>query len=56
METEAILKNRAIPRCAQPVVNRIKESGEDILFAIVGDLKRNGRYSETALFFTKTKV
>lgn len=52
MNTDTILKNKAIPDGAQTVVQSIEQSGRNILFAIVGDLNRHGRYSDTALFFS----
>ncbi len=53
---EKITKNKPIPRAAEEVLNAMLEDGDDVLFAIVGDLSKNGRYCETALFFTKEKV
>ena len=56
MTADMILKNKAIPEGALPILDTIEQSGENTLFAIVGDLKLNGRYSETALFFTESCV
>ncbi len=56
MFTDTILKNKAIPDGAKTVVQNIQDSGRDILFAIVGDLNRQGRYAETALFFASDTV
>ncbi|MCQ2413270.1 MAG: ABC transporter ATP-binding protein/permease [Clostridia bacterium] len=56
MDTQMILKNKALPEGSLFILDKISESGENVLFAIVGDLKLNGRYSETALFFTPESV
>lgn len=56
MTADMILKNKAIPEGALPILDTIEQSGENTLFAIVGDLKLNGRYSETALFFTESCI
>ena len=56
MYADRILKNKAIPDGATALVETIEQCGRDILFAIVGDLKRNGRYSDTALFFLKDSL
>ena len=53
---KVILKNKPIPKEAQPIIDKLTENNEHILFVIVGDLALNGRYSETALIFTKSTV
>ena len=54
--TEFILKNKPIPKAAQPVIEQMKNDGENILFVIVGDLGLNGKYADTALIFTDNAV
>ena len=56
MDISQILKNKALPEGVVPIAEGILSGGEDILFAIVGDLSLNGRYRETALLFTKDKI
>ncbi len=56
MSTEIILKNKEVPEGALPIVNRIKKSGEEVLFVIVGDLNLDGNYDSTALLFTSKRV
>ena len=51
-----ILKNKPIPKDAQPLIEKMQADGESILFVIVGDLGLNGRYSDTALIFTENAV
>lgn len=52
-EKEAtLLKNKPLPEGAVPVFESACDAGDEVLFAIVGDLDRVGRYAETALFFT----
>ena len=53
---ELILKNKPIPKNAQPVIDSILESGEKIHFVIVGDLSLDGKYAETALAVTESAV
>ena len=53
---EFILKNKPIPSEAQPVIEKMRNNGENILFVIVGDLGLNGRYAKTALIFTDDAV
>ena len=53
---EFILKNKPIPNDAQPIIDRLRAENENILFVIVGDLAKNGRYANTALIFTENKV
>ena len=55
-ETEYLLKNKPLPKGAEALLEKIRSENGPILFAIVGDLKRNGKYAETALIFTKTSV
>lgn len=54
--TEFVLKNKPIPKDAQPIIDRLREEGENVLFVIVGDLAKNGKYAGTALIFTEDKV
>lgn len=53
---EYILKNKPLPKQAERLIDKMLESGEQILFVIVGDLNLNGRYEETALIFTRDSV
>ena len=54
--TDFILKNKPIPKAAQPVIEQMKSDGENILFVIVGDLGLNGKYTDSALIFTDSAV
>ncbi len=54
--TELILKNKPIPKSAEPTVTKMVEDGENILFVIVGDLNLSGCYSEATLIFTDRSV
>ena len=54
--TDFVLKNKPIPKDAQPIIDRLREQGENILFVIVGDLAKNGKYANTALIFTEKSV
>ena len=51
-----VLKNKPLPKGAVPIVERIANSDERLLFVIVGDLSQSGKYAETALIFTPTSV
>lgn len=51
-----VLKNKPLPKSAEPSVERITGAGGSVLFVIVGDLELNGRYAETALVFTRDEV
>ena len=51
-----VLKNKPLPKDAESIVKRLLDEGERVLFVIVGDLTRNGRYAETALIFTDHSV
>lgn len=51
-----ILKNKPLPKQVESVAEKLLEQKEEILFIIVGDLNLNGKYSESALIFTKTSV
>ena len=54
METTGfIIKNKAIPKNAEKIIEKLNESGETVQFVIVGDLSLSGRYAETALIFTE---
>ncbi len=53
---EQITKNKPIPKGAEKTAEELLDGGEKILFAIVGDLSKNGRYCESALFFTENRV
>lgn len=48
-----LLKNKALPPAAETHYREMSEAGEQVLFAIVGDLTLNGRYAPTALLFTE---
>lgn len=58
METimKMLLKNKELPEKAVDVVKSLSESGEKVLFAIVGDMSLGGRYGDTTLLFTATKA
>ena len=58
METREsyLLKNKPLPIGAEPIVDKMISDGERILFVIVGDLTRAGKYVETALIFTDSAV
>lgn len=49
-------KNREIPAGAAFLPPKIREEGEEILFALVGDLNLAGAYAETAVFFTASAL
>ena len=51
-----ILKNKPIPKGAQPLIDKLNEEGKRILFVIVGDLALNGKYAETAAIFLEDSV
>ena len=51
-----IPKNKPLPEGADPIVRQMLDSGEKILFIIVGDLNRGGKYAQTALIFTDHSV
>ena len=51
-----ILKNKPIPKGAQPLIDRLNEEEKKILFVIVGDLALNGKYAETAAVFLPDSV
>ncbi len=51
-----VLKNKELSANAAKVLEELMSRGEEILFVIVGDLGLNGRYRDTALFFTERKV
>ncbi len=53
MEKHTFLHNKKIPDAAMPHIEGIEKGGEKILFVIVGDLGIDGKYSQTALVFTK---
>ena len=54
MKLTEILTNKPLPEGAAAIAEEILASGEEILFAIVGDLNLKGKYDETALIFTST--
>ena len=54
MKLTEILTNKPLPQGAAAIAEEILASGEEILFAIVGDLNLKGKYDETALIFTST--
>ena len=41
MDSKFILKNREVPKNAQPIIEKTSDNGENILFVIVGDLALN---------------
>lgn len=51
-----LLKNKPLPDGADSVVEKMTQSGEKVLFAIVGDLSTKGKYAKTALIFTDKDV
>ena len=53
---EHIYKNKPIPEGAKDILSGMIDAGENVQFAIIGDLSKNGRYCETALFFTDKRV
>ena len=53
---ESIYKNAPIPTGAEEILQGMIDGGEMVLFAIVGDLSRVGRYCQTALIFTDKRV
>ena len=56
MISECILKNKALPEGAERIVERMTDEGQEVLFVIVGDLTEKGKYSGSALIFTKDSV
>ena len=56
MISERILKNKSLPMGAERIVERLGEEGKEVLFVIVGDLAKDGKYSGSALIFTKDTV
>ncbi|MBQ9084666.1 MAG: ABC transporter ATP-binding protein [Clostridia bacterium] len=46
-------KNKPLPKGALALTEKLQAQGEEMLFAIVGDLSLSGRYAESALIFTK---
>ena len=55
-EKHYILKNKTLPKQAEAVVEKMLDSGEQILFVIVGDLDLAGNYAETSLIFTRDSL
>ena len=53
---EFILKNKDIPKTVQPIIDRMSDENEKVLFVIVGDLSLSGKYSESALIFAEDSV
>lgn len=51
-----VLKNKPLPDGATAIIEKMTEDGEDVLFAIVGDMTLSGKYAETALIFTRSSV
>ena len=56
VEKEHILKNKALPKNAEQVLEKLKSEKEEILFVIVGDLNLSGSYEETALIFLRNSL
>ena len=52
---EMLIKNKELPEKAAHLVEKLAESGEKTLFAIVGDMSLGGQYGETTLLFTDKK-
>ena len=48
-----VLKNKPLPKGAIPVIASLIQGGDQVLFAIVGDMGLSGKYAECALIFTK---
>lgn len=55
-DMQMLLKNKALPEKAESLVASLLESGENVLFAIVGDMTLRGSYGEATLLFTKTQA
>ena len=53
---EHINKNKPLPPAAEDLVAKMLDTGEKVLFAIVGDLSIDGKYCDSALIFTDCKV
>ena len=53
---EHINKNKPLPPAAEDLVAKMLDTGENVLFAIVGDLSIDGKYCDSALIFTDCKV
>ena len=51
-----VLKNKPLPQGAKAAYDGLIAEGAEPLFIIVGDLKKNGRYCETAMIFTADSV
>ena len=51
-----LLKNKDLPSGATKILDELYANGENVLFAIVGDLALSGKYAETAFFCTDTHV
>ncbi len=51
-----VLKNKPIPKGAQPIIDKLYEEEKKILFVIVGDLSLSGKYAETAGIFLADEV
>ena len=51
-----VLKNKPLPDGATAIIEKMTEDGEEVLFAIVGDMTLSGKYAETALIFTRSSV
>ena len=56
VEKEHILKNKALPKNAERILEDLKKQDEQILFVIVGDLNLSGSYEETALIFLRNSL
>ncbi len=48
-ENACLLKNKALPKAAERLTEKMKAEGERPLFAIAGDLSEVGKYSESAI-------
>ncbi len=50
------LKNKPLPLGAEQIIEKMQVDGDQPLFAIVGDLSRNGRYAESALIVSEKQL
>ena len=56
MNTEFVLKNKELTGECTVIADDIRNSGKRLLFVIVGDLSLDGKYGDSALFFTDESV
>ncbi len=55
MEEKSPITNRPIPQQALSLVTKQLDSGESVLFAVVGDLGLDGKYAQTVLFVSEKR-